>query len=126
MNYGRMLGTQSEGRSFVKQNHYDEQGKKLYPFSNRNWHSIETYGIAVGNRLWDACENGNVDAMEHYARLQDEYREVMDNVHEYVNSNCVWVRWEYVCKLREYESAVSTLRAEGLVRMGKEEYLQYC
>ncbi len=116
----------AKSNEFKKFDYRDKQGRKLYAFSTRNWHSIETYGIAVENRLWDACENGNVDAMEHYAQLRDEYREVMDNVHEYLGTRCVWVPWVYIAKLHEFENAVSALRAEGLIRMGKEEYLQYC
>lgn len=102
-----------------------KDGQRMYPYSNKNWHSIETYGVAVRNRLWDACEDGNTDAMEHYQNLIDEYEEVMEST--YWNGGSVtYVPGKHISKLREMERTVSALRCEGLSRMGLGEYLSYC
>ena len=103
----------------------NKDGQRMYPYSNRNWHSIDTYGVAVRNRLWDACEDGNVDAMEHFQKLIDEYEEIMESVW-WDGGAVTYVPGKYLSKLRDMESKVSALRCEGLARMGLEEYSVYC
>jgi hypothetical protein len=90
---------------------------KKYPFNmGRHQHDLYTYQTAIHNRLWDACEDGNTDAMEHYGKLAEEADEMVGSID--LSPRVVYLTGRQIGWAKEAIAGVGILRAEGMARMG--------